>query len=182
MPTCSGREIQRRKNYNGKEKINVLISKYRDLKKGNVGVLFRVVIEPNSSTIYKDGYHGKGVLHHGVREADYKFSQSDPFWIEASDHHGLSFSSTFNQTKFTIDLLGKFQKKKTKINTAYWIFEDSQCIPNGMAFKQDRNNSEHYLLVVTERMKITTLVTNLKMIAHRMTVMKGLGLEVYKND
>lgn len=164
------------------QKINDLIAKYRDLKKGHVGVLFRVVIAPNAPTVYKSGHHGKGSFHHGVREVDYKFSKSDPAWIEPSDHHGLSFSSTFNQTKFTIDLLGKFQKKKTKINTAYWIFEDSKSIPSGMAFRQDPNNPEHYFLVVTERMKITTLVINLKMIAHRMSIMKGLTLEVYKND
>jgi hypothetical protein len=130
----------------------------------------------------KKGHHGKGHLRDGVRECDYKFNKSDPSWIEPSDSHGLSFSSTFNQTKFTIDLLGKFQKKKTKINTAYWILEDSNCIPKGMALKQDPNNDEHYLLVVTEPMLITTLVRNLKLISYRMTVMKGLTLGVYKND
>jgi hypothetical protein len=56
----------------------------------------------------------------------------------------LSFSSTFNQTKFTIDLLGRFQKNKTKINTAYWILEDSKWIPKDMGFKQDPKNPEHY--------------------------------------
>lgn len=163
------------------QKINELIVKYRSLKGGAINVFFRVIVEPNSATLYKEGHQGRGILHSGVREADYKFSTSDPFWIEPSDTHGLSFSSTFNQTKFTIDLLGRFQKNKTQINTAYWILEDSQWIPKGMAFRQDPRNPEHYLLAVTERMKLTTLVNNLQMISHRMTVMKGLTLEVRKD-
>lgn len=163
------------------KKIEALIKNHRDFKSGKLGVLFRVIVSPNSSTLYKEGHQGKSKLHQGVRECDYKFSASNPDWIEPSDHHGLSFSSTFNQTKFTLDLLGKFQKDKTRINTAYWILEDSKCIPDGMALKQDPTNPEHYLLVVTEQMLLTTLVKKLKIVAYRMTVMNGLSLEVQKN-
>jgi hypothetical protein len=44
----------------------------------------------------------------------------------------------------------------------------------GMAFTQDSKNNNHYFLSVTEKMHIFTLVTNLKLIAHAMTIMKDL--------
>ncbi len=58
----------------------------------HLGVVFRTVIDPNQSTLYKEGFHGKGKLSHGVREFDYKLSKSDPNWVLASKEHGLSFS------------------------------------------------------------------------------------------
>ena len=134
----------------------------------------------HTPTIYKTETLGKHKVIQGIKEADYKFSKSDPFMIEASDEHGLSFSSTFNQTKFTLDLLGRFQKKKTKIDVAYWILEDSKTIPEDMAFVQDPKNDEHYLLVITKDMKITTLVEKLTWISQRMAVINGLQLEAYK--
>ena len=161
-------------------KIDELVQKYRELKGGIPGVLFRIKIAPHTSTIYKTDTLGKHKVFHGIKEADYKFSKSDPFMIEASDVHGLSFSSTFNQTKFTLDLLGKFQKKKTQIDVAYWIQEDSKAIPDDMAFLQDPDNDEHYLLVITKNMKITTLVDKLTWISQRIAVINGLQLEAYK--
>jgi len=161
-------------------KINELIEKYGELKGGIPNVLFRTKIAPHTSTLYTTDKVGKYNVTQGIKEADYKFSKSDPFIIKASKEHGLSFSSTFNQTKFTLDLLGKFQKKKTKINVAYWILEDSNAIPQDMAFVQDPNNDEHYLLVVTKDMKLTTLVNKLTWISQRMAVLNTLQLEAYK--
>jgi hypothetical protein len=137
-------------------------------------------VELHTPTLYKTDTVGKHKIRQGVKEADYKFSESDPFLIKASNEHGLSFSSTFNQTKFTLDLLGKFQKPKTKIHVAYWILEDSLVIPSDMAFVQDPDNSEHYLLVVTKDMTLKTLVDKLTWISQRMTMMTGLELEAYK--
>jgi len=166
--------------HNIESKINELIQTYGALKGGIPRALFRVQIEPHTATLYNTDSIGKKKVHQGIKEGDYKFSQSDPFWIEASNYHGLSFSSTFNQTRFTLDLLGKFQRNKTRINVAYWILEDSKCIPEDMVFIQDPNNPEHYLLVVTKRMSITTLVQKLTWISQRMSVLNGLRLEVYK--
>ncbi len=50
-----------------------------------------------------------------------------------------------------------------------------------MEFIQDPDNPDHYLLTITEDMKITTLVEKLKFIAQRVTVMKDLTLEAYKD-
>ena len=93
--------------------------------------MFRTKIEPNSSTLYEGDNLGRKKIikahsgdDFGIKENDYLFSESDPSWIEDSDEYGLSFSSTFNQTKFTHNLLGRMQKKKTKDNVAYWIVED----------------------------------------------------------
>ena len=141
----------------------------------------RTVIDPNDATLYEQGHHGKGALYHGVRECDYKISPANPNWVLASDEHGLSFSSTVKHAVGTMKFLGGFQKKGTKINCAYWIFEGNQAIPTDMAFVQDPDNPEHYLLTITKDMKITDLVYKLRWISQRMTTMKGLTLEAYKD-
>ena len=144
-------------------------------------MVFRTVIDPNEPTIYKQGHHGKGALHSGVRECDYKLSKSNPNWVLASKEHGLSFSSSAPHAINTMKFLGGFQKKGTKINCAYWILEDSEAIPKDMEFVQDPDNPEHYLLTITKDMKITDLVFKLKWISQRMAIMNGLGLEAYQN-
>lgn len=161
--------------------ITKLLEKNKKLKDGHPTIFFRTVIEPNDTTLYKEGFHGKGVLNHGVRGCDYKFSAANPDWVEASDAHGLSFSSTMEHAVGTIKFLGKFQKPGTKIKCAYWILEDNPMFPADMKFVVDPDNSSHYLLVITKGMHINELVTKLKQISHRMTVMNGLELEAYKN-
>ncbi len=39
--------------------IKYLINEHREAKKNRLGVMFRVVIPPNSPTIYEEGYQGK---------------------------------------------------------------------------------------------------------------------------
>ena len=73
------------------------------------------------------------------------------------------------------------KKKGTRIECAYWIFEDSLWIPEGMKFVQDPKNEEHYLLTVTKRMLVSDLANKLKTIAIRMAVMDDLPLEAYKD-
>ena len=163
------------------ERIQALIDKYRSLKGGQLGVVFRTVIHPNESTLYKEGFHGKGNLRDGVRECDYKINKANPDWVEKSDKHVLSFSSTMDHAVGTMTFLGKMQKKGTKINMDYWILENNQCIPDDMEFVQDPNNSEHYLLTVTKDMTIKQLVDKLTWIAQRMAVMNDLTLEAYKD-
>lgn len=144
-------------------------------------------IEPHTATTYHtDSLGSKSVIFGdqksdgGLKEGDYLLSESDPIWVLPSDNYGLSFSSTYKQTKFTLDLIGRFQKKGAKINVAYWILEDSSAIPKGLAFERDPKNDEHYLLVVTEKMLITQLIEKLRFIAQRMAVMTGLDLEAYQ--
>lgn len=139
------------------------------------------MIAPNQATLYKEGFHGKGQINQGIRECDYKLSKSDPNWVLASKEHGLSFSRSLEHAVGTMKFLGGFQKKGTKINCAYWILENNNAIPPAMEFVQDPDNPDHYLLTITEDMKISTLVDKLAFIAQRVTVMKGLTLEAYKD-
>lgn len=166
---------------NLEQKIRSLILEHRKRSGSHLGVLFRTVIDPNASTLYKEGHHGKGGINQGVRECDYKLSKSDPNWVLASREHGLSFSVSVDHAINTMKFLGGFQKPGTKINCAYWILEDSDAIPEDMEFVQDPDNPDHYLLAITKDMKITDLVYKLNWIAQRMTVMKDLTLEAYKN-
>lgn len=165
---------------NIEEKIRALIVEHRKRTGSHLGVVFRTVIDPNQATLYKNGFHGKGKLIQGIRECDYKLSKSDPNWVLASKEHGLSFSISLQHAIGTMKFLGGFQKKGTKINCAYWILRDCDAIPAAMEFVQDPDNPEHYLLTITEDMKITTLVEKLKFISQRVTVMKDLTLEAYK--
>lgn len=162
-------------------KIQSLILEHRKRSGSHLGVVFRTVIDPNGPTLYEKGHHGKGGINHGVRECDYKLSPSDPNWVLASSEHGLSFSVTMRHAVNTINFLGQFQKKGTKVNCAYWILEDSSAIPEDMEFVQDPDNPEHYLLTITRDMKITDLVFKLRWIAQRVAVMNDLTLEAYKD-
>ena len=166
---------------NIEEKIKALIIEHRKRSGSHLGVVFRTVIDPNGATLYKEGHHGKGALNQGVRECDYKISPADPNLVLASKEHGLSFSVTVDHAVGTMKFLGGFQKKGKKINCAYWIFEGNPFIPLDMAFVEDPDNPEHYLLTITKDMKITDLVFKLQWISQRMTVMTGLTLEAYKN-
>jgi len=173
------------------ERIDLLVKKHRSLngkilRDGKVdlkalALVFRTVIEPNAPTLYEEGHHGRGKLVDGVRECDFKFRDSNPDWIEASDEHGLSFSSTTEHTISTMRFLGKFQKKGTQVNCAYWILEDTDWLPDGLEFIQDPDNDQHYLLAVKEDMLVSKLVEKLKFIGIRMAVMKDLPLEAFKN-
>jgi hypothetical protein len=82
--------------------------------------------------------------------------------------------------KLHVRFTWKISKKETRINVAYWILKDSKCIPEDMAFIQDLDNEEHYLLAITKDMKLTALVQKLTWISQRMSVLNGLQLEAYK--
>lgn len=48
-------------------------------------------------------------------------------------------------------------------------------IPSSMKFEQDLKKKEHYLLTVTEKMSLYKLVSKLKWLADRMSVIKDAG-------
>ena len=58
----------------------------------------------------------------------------------------------------------------------YWVLSGAD-IPIGMSFQPDKRPSKsakgHYLLTVTEEMKISTLVAKLKWLADRMSVIRS---------
>lgn len=161
--------------------LEALEEKHKTSKTRAPGAMFRTVIEPNKATLYKDGYHGRGRLNMGVRGCDFKFSATNPDWVEASDNHGLSFSATMEHAIGTMKFLGKFQKPGTKVTCAYWILENNPMLPCHMKFVVDPDNPSHYLLVITKNMHISKLVAKLKLVAHRMSVLHDLKLEAYRN-
>lgn len=163
------------------EILKALEEKHNSLKSRKPGALFRTVIEPNTPALYKEGSHGRSTLNQGVRGCDFKFSAANPDWVEASSEHGLSFSATMDHAISTIKFLGKFQKPGIKVNSAYWILENNPMIPENMEFVQDTENPSHYLLTITKGMHIKDLVSRLRRIEHRVTVMHDLKLEAYKN-
>jgi hypothetical protein len=161
--------------------IKDLINEHREAKKNRLGVMFRVVIPPNSPTIYEEGYQGKdkeGNLYklvQGVRICDYKFEKSTNLEYVLSDRTcGLSFSRTFSHLKGTQKMLARHANGYNKpgpANVSWWIL--SKCdMPSGLEFIPDPKDNSHYFLAVTERMHITVLVGKLQRIAYHMSVMK----------
>lgn len=157
------------------ETIETLIREHRTAKGKKLGILFRVLIPPNPATTYIEGSQGPYRLIHGVRVGDYTFDQTLE-WVLPDPAAGLSFSKSFSHLKSTWKLLKKHAGTKDKsapANIASWILEN-RSLPKGMAFTQDPKNTNHYFLSVTEKMHVSTLVTNLTIIAHAMTIMKDL--------
>lgn len=161
--------------------IKDLIKEHREARKTKLGVMFRVVIPPNSPTIYKEGHQGKdseGNLYklvEGVRVCDFKFEKSTNLEYVLPDRTcGLSFSRTFSHLKGTQKMLARHAngyKKPGPANVSWWILSEFP-VPGGLEFVPDPKDNSHYFLAVTERMHITVLVGKLKRIAYHMTIMK----------
>jgi hypothetical protein len=134
----------------------------------------RPVARGEHPTIYSETSDGKYKTVMGVRVCDYKFS-ADLQWVLPDEQMGLSFSSTWQNLKSVYKLVSR---GKTKPVDVYWVLSGAD-IPSGMAFIQDRKPSNsakgHYYLTVTEKMKVSTLVEKLKLIAHHMTVIRSAG-------
>jgi len=117
-------------------------------------------------TLYKNSKDSSIIC--GVRKRDYLFSQ-DERWVLAHPEMGLSFSAHWQHLK----RIYRMKKKVTKglpINV-YWVIEKAD-IPKGLAFSPDPKDKNHYLLVVTERMRVEDLVSKLTWVADRMSVIK----------
>lgn len=56
----------------------------------------------------------------------------------------------------------------------YWVLEKSD-IPPGLKFEPDVTKKGHFFLTVTEPMLLNTLIAKLKLLAHRMSVIKDAG-------
>lgn len=109
-----------------------------------------------------------GVVH-GVRKRDYLFSE-DEQWVLPHEKMGLSFSAHWQHLK----RIYRLKKKVTqgKQIDVYWILEKAD-IPPGLKFVQDPKDPQHYLLTVTERMHVSSLVNKLSWIADRMSAIKS---------
>ena len=125
-------------------------------------------------TIYPDTKEGKYRTVLGVRICDCKFSY-DENWVLPDDQMGLSFSATWKNLKDVYRLVTRGTDKKGDPKTAdiYWVLQNAD-MPINMEFIEDNDPKKkgHYFLTVTERMKISTLISNLKWIAGKMSVIK----------
>lgn len=89
------------------------------------------------------------------------------------DQMGLSFSSTWQHLKSVHKMVSRVAGKPVDV---YWVLSGAD-IPSGMSFEPDKRVSKsakgHYLLTVTEKMKISSLVEKLKWVADRMSVIRS---------
>jgi hypothetical protein len=82
----------------------------------------------------------------------------------------LSFSASLENLSLVYSMKKRFNPKKTL--NIYWVLEKAD-IPSDLKFVPDQNNSEHYFLKVTELMLLSTLILKLKLLARRMTIVRG---------
>ncbi|WP_308364339.1 MULTISPECIES: hypothetical protein [unclassified Microbulbifer] len=117
-------------------------------------------------TLYRNSNDSSIIF--GVRKRDYLFSQ-DERWVLPHPEMGLSFSAHWQHLK----RIYKMKKKVTRGASidVFWVIEKAD-IPSGLAFVADPKDENHYLLAVTERMRIETLAEKLTWVADRMSVIR----------
>ena len=132
----------------------------------------RPVPSGSHPTLYPNRDDGPYRTVMGIRVCDYKLS-FDGKWALPDDQMGLSFSSTWQHLKSAHKMVSRVAGKQVDV---YWVLSGAD-IPSGMAFVPDKRPSKsakgHYLLTVTEKMKISTLVDKLKWVADRMSVIRS---------
>ncbi len=136
------------------------------------GMLARPTRRLSHPTLYRKRDVGKNEkIIKGVRVKDW-FMSEDEKWVLPHDQMGLSFSSTYQNLKDVYKLKGKHNPGKSI--DVYWMLEQSD-IPPGLKFEKDRDKKGHYFLIVTEQMLLKKLVDKLKLVAHRMSVIRDAG-------
>ncbi|UUA74609.1 hypothetical protein [Cellvibrio sp. QJXJ] len=150
------------KHYKCLTDLKKIISELGDVKS-------RPIVQGNHPTLYKDKNEGKYRTVLGIRICDYRFS-SDEKWILPDNQMGLSFSATWENLKF---VHGMFSRGNKPVDI-YWVLSEAD-IPPGLKFVEDKTNKGHYFLTVTERMLVEQLVTKLKLVSYRLSIIKGGG-------
>ena len=157
-----------------------MINQFRtidDLREG-IKELENILMRPtphlSHPTLYRKRDVSKGeVIIKGVRVKDWCLSE-DLKWVLPHDQMGLSFSSTFSNLKSVY----KFKQKHNpgRAIHIHWVLENAD-IPYGLTFVQDKRPGKkaHWFLTVTDRMLVSQLVRKLKMVAHRMSIIRGGG-------
>lgn len=141
-----------------------------ELIKEYESVLMRPTLSLSHPTLYRKRDAGKKEqIIKGVRVKDW-FLSEDHKWVKPHDQMGLSFSASIANLSLVYDMKKRFNPKKTL--NIYWIIEKAD-IPHGLKFVPDKDNPEHYFLTVTELMLLTTLISKLKLLAHRMTIIRN---------
>lgn len=111
------------------------------------------------------------ILIHGVRKKDWLFSE-DEKWVLPHDQMGLSFSSHWQHLKGVYKMKEK-HNPGSAINV-YWVLEGAD-LPAQMQFEPDRNKAGHYFLTVTEKISVYQLISKLKWVADRMSIIRDAG-------
>ena len=132
----------------------------------------RPVPRGSHPTLYANTGEGRFRTVCGVRVCDYQLS-TDECWVEPNEQMGLSFSGEWQHLKATHKMLARFRNQPVDIK---WLLGEAN-LPPGMAFREDVHKKGHYFLVVTERMKLGTLIVNLELIAQRMSTLEHVRLD-----
>jgi hypothetical protein len=137
------------------------------------GWLARPTRQLSHPTLYRkrDVTDGNSLIK-GTQKGDWFFSE-DHEWVLPHDQMGLSFSSDWQHLKGIYKL-----KQKHNPGCAihvYWLLEEAD-IPDGLGFRPDLNPGKkgHYLLTVTDRMTLDSLVKKLKVVARKMSRIKNV--------
>lgn len=121
-------------------------------------------------TLYRKRDVGKNeILYRGIRDGDWFFSQNKE-WVLPHSQMGLSFSSSYANLKDVYRLKGKWNPG-AQIDV-HWVLERPD-IPTCFKFIADNGKSGHYFLTITEPMLLDTLVKKLKILARKMSVIRG---------
>ncbi len=134
------------------------------------GMLARPTRRLSHPTLYRRRDVGKNEkIIKGVRVKDW-FLSEDERWVMPHDQMGLSFSSTYKSLKDVYRLKGRHNPGEAI--DIYWVLEKAD-IPPGLKFVADRDKKGHYYLTVTEQILLKTLVSKLKLLAYRMSVIRN---------
>lgn len=136
------------------------------------GMLARPTPRLSHPTLYRKRDAGKNErLIKGVRVKDWLMNE-DEKWILPHDQMGLSFSSTYQNLKEVY----KLKKKRSASGQVdvFWVLEKAD-LPTGLKFEPDHEKKGHYFLTVTEPMLLQVLVSKLKLLAQRMSVIRDAG-------
>lgn len=134
--------------------------------------LMRPTLKLSHPTLYRKRDAGKKEqIIKGVRVKDW-FLSEDHKWVKPHNQMGLSFSASMENLSLVYEMKKRFNPKKTL--NIYWVLEKAD-IPPGLKFVPDQKNPEHYFLSVTETMLLTSLISKLKLLARRMTIIRNGG-------
>lgn len=132
-------------------------------------ILMRPTLKLSHPTLYrKRDASKKEQIIKGVRVKDW-FLSEDHKWVKPHNQMGLSFSASLENLSLVYEMKKRYNPKKT-VNI-YWVIEKAD-IPSGLKFVPDNKNKEHYFLTVSEPMLLTTLISKLKLLAYRMTIIR----------
>jgi hypothetical protein len=132
-------------------------------------VLARPIPEGGSPVFYRQSDVPTGrELIHGVQICDFCFSPCKN-WVLPHNQMGLSFSANWKHLKSIYKL--KSSKNPGKNVDVYWVLEKAD-LPPDLAFIPDKNDDRHYLLTVTKKMTVESLVSKLKWVSDRMAIIK----------